>query len=47
MWRDSPNFYQRFEGKVDQDKKIIEAYWEKSTDGKQWERDFDMLFTKV
>jgi hypothetical protein len=47
MWRESPGFHQRFEGKVSEDKKTVKAYWEKSADGKQWERDFDMLFTKV
>ncbi len=46
MWRDAPNFSQRFEGTVSDDRKTIHAYWEKSTDGKSWERDFDMLFTK-
>lgn len=47
LWRDSPNFSQRFEGMISEDGKTIKAYWEKSSDGKQWEHDFDMLFTKV
>lgn len=47
MWRNSPNFSQRFEGVVSEDGRAVKAYWEKSADGKQWEHDFDMLFTKL
>lgn len=46
MWRESPEFYQRFEGTVSDDKKSIKAHWEKSSDGESWEHDFDMLYTK-
>lgn len=48
MWRDNPEFMQRFEGKVNLDNKTIEAYWENSSDGdKNWHHDFDMLFSKA
>ncbi len=48
MWRDNPEFSQRFEGRVSEDRKTIDAEWEKSSDdGKTWEHDFDMAYTKV
>ena len=47
MWRDSPKFSQRFEGRFSKDKRTITAYWEKSLDGKKWEHDFDLRYTKA
>ncbi len=47
IWRNSPGFSQRYEGRVSKDKKTITAYWEKSFDGKKWEHDFDMKYTKL
>lgn len=47
MWRNSPGFSQRFEGKFNQDGNSITAYWEKSSDGATWEHDFDVLYTKA
>lgn len=46
IWRNSPDFSQRFEGKIDTNHKIINAYWEKSMDGKKWEHDFDVMYRK-
>lgn len=47
MWRDNPKFSQRFKGIVSEDKKIISAYWETSTDGgKTWQHDFDMKYER-
>lgn len=46
IWRDAPGFSQRFVGEVSKDKKTIKAYWEKSTDSKTWEHDFDMTYTR-
>lgn len=46
IWRNSPDFSQRFEGKISKDHKTINAYWEKSMDGKKWEHDFDVVYKK-
>ncbi len=42
-----PGFYQRFEGRFNSDNSIIPGWWEKSTDGKKWNLDFEVLFKKV
>jgi hypothetical protein len=47
LWRDFPGFSQRFQGTFSEDGRIITAYWEKSTDGSNWEHDFDLTYTKV
>ncbi len=47
MWRESPGFSQRYEGKVSDDRNMIMAQWEKSTDGLHWEHDFDVRCTRV
>ncbi len=46
MWRISPNFSQRYEGKMDKDGNIISGKWEKSTDGREWEHDFNVTYTR-
>ena len=47
MWRNSPDFSQRFEGKVSEDGNIIKARWEKSGNGSTWEHDFDVTYIKA
>ena len=47
LWRDFPGFSQRFHGTFSPDGNVITAYWEKSTDGSSWERDFDLTYIKV
>ena len=47
LWRDFPGFHQRFHGTFSEDGNTISAYWEKSTDGSNWEKDFDLTYTKV
>ena len=47
IWRNSPDFSQRFEGKFSDDGDIITAHLEKSSDGSTWEHDFDVTYTKV
>ena len=50
--RNSPDFSpldfsQRFTGKFSRDGNTISGMWETSPDGKKWERDFDLTYTKV
>jgi len=45
IWRDASEFHQRFEGYVRSNRRI-DAYWDKSEDGKSWIRDFDMIFVR-
>ena len=47
LWRDFPGFSQRFHGTLSEDGKTITAYWEQSTDGSNWEHDFDLTYTRV
>ena len=47
IWRNSPGFSQRFEGKISDDGNIITAYWDISSDGATWEHDFDVTYTRV
>ena len=46
MWRESPGFWQRYEGQVSADGNTITAQWEKSKDGSRWEHDFDIRYTR-
>jgi hypothetical protein len=46
MWRAAPGFHQRFAGRIDPAGKLIEARWEKSDDGSEWEHDFDLAYSK-
>jgi hypothetical protein len=47
LWRDFPGFSQRFQGTFSDDKNTITAYWEKSSDGSNWEHDFDITYRRV
>ena len=52
LWRDEPNFSpldfsQRFTGIFSEDGKTIAGAWETSYDGKTWEHDFDLTYTKA
>ena len=46
IWRNGPQFMQRFTGEINKDKNIISGYWEKSVDGKNWEHDFHLTYKK-
>lgn len=46
LWRNTPGFSQRFEGRVSPDRKTIRSHWEKSFDGATWEHDFDITYTR-
>ena len=47
LWRDFPGFSQRFHGTFSEDGRIITARWERSSDGSNWERDFELTYTKI
>lgn len=47
MWRQSPGFSQRFTGTFDSDGNTITGRWKKSTDGSNWEHDFDLIYRRV
>jgi hypothetical protein len=52
LLRDKPDFtplsfYQRFEGKFSEDGKTIDARWEKSEDGSNWELDFPLTYKRL
>ena len=47
MWRDWPEFSQRYEATISEDGNMIRAHWEKREDGKPWEHDFDMTYTRT
>ena len=46
LWRDDPNFAQRLTGKISEDGNTIHVSLEKCTDGKNWEHDFDIIYTR-
>jgi phenylpropionate dioxygenase-like ring-hydroxylating dioxygenase large terminal subunit len=46
--REAPGFWQRFTGTFsDDDGSTITGYWERSEDGSEWRRDFDLTHTRV
>ena len=47
IWREFPGFSQRFHGTFSEDNNTIAARWEKSSDGSNWEHDFDLTYTRV
>jgi hypothetical protein len=46
LWRDQPGFSQRFTGTFSDDGRTISGRMEKSSDGLQWELDFDLTYTR-
>jgi hypothetical protein len=47
IWRTSPHFSQRYEGTISMDGHTITGKWEKSSDGRQWEHDFNVTYTRM
>lgn len=47
LWRDDPDFPQRFIGTFSDDGKTIKAAWEKAPDGSEWQLDFHLTYTKA
>jgi hypothetical protein len=46
IWRDEPEFSQRFEAVVSRDRRSINARWEKRASCGEWEHDFDLAYTR-
>jgi hypothetical protein len=46
IWRDAPEFRQRFEGRLQQGGRRIVARWDKAEGKKPWALDFDMIFNR-
>ena len=42
-----PDFYQRFEGVFNDDRTMIDARWEASTDGQHWTTDFNVTYRRL
>jgi hypothetical protein len=47
IWRDAPDFSQRFTGRFSDDCNSITAYWDLSRDSETWGRDIDLTYLKV
>jgi hypothetical protein len=48
MWRDTPEFAQRFEGQVSAGEAEINGTWRKSSDGgSTWEHDFNVRYRRA
>jgi hypothetical protein len=47
LWRDGPDFWQRFTGTLAEDGTSIAGTWDSSPDGSSWQHDFDLLYTRV
>lgn len=47
LWREAPDFLQRFTGSFSDDDKKISGIWEASEDGKTWSKDFDLEYIKI
>ena len=47
LWRDGPDFAQRYHGRLSADGMTIEGAWEICEDGQTWRHDFDLTYNKV
>ena len=47
LWRNGPDFPQRFTAKISDDGNTIEGAWELASDGSNFEHDFALTFRKV
>ena len=47
LWRNSHNFSQRYEGIISKDGHTITGKWVKSSDGRTWEHNFDVTYTRM
>ena len=46
LWRNNPEFSQRFEADINTDGTSIEGRWEKCGSGSVWEHDFNVTYTR-
>ena len=46
MWRNAPGFSQRFKAVISNDHYTMTGEWEESNDGKKWEHDFDVRYSR-
>ncbi|HXQ59287.1 MAG TPA: hypothetical protein VN799_04285 [Acidimicrobiales bacterium] len=46
LWRNDPEFSQRFEATIGPDRASIEGRWEKRQAGGVWEHDFDVTYSR-
>jgi hypothetical protein len=47
QWRNAPGFHQRSEATLSDDGRTITGRWEKSSDGTDWELDFEYTYRRV
>jgi ketosteroid isomerase-like protein len=47
LWRDAPEFSQRFTGTLSADGTTITGAWEMATDGETFEHDFGLVYTRL
>ena len=47
LWRDFPGFSQRFIATFSDDRNVMTGSWEISSDGSNWELDFNERYTRV
>jgi hypothetical protein len=47
IWRDDPDFSQRFEATISPDRQSIAGRWEKRPAGSEWEHDFDVVYSRL
>lgn len=47
LWREAPEFSQRFQGTFSDDGRTITAAWETAVDRVTWQHDFDLTYTKI
>jgi hypothetical protein len=47
IWRDEPDFSQRFDAAIAPDRDRIGGTWEKRSSTGDWEHDFDLSYTRV
>lgn len=47
MWRNAPGFSQRFTATLSEDGNTMVAFWEKSSDGKKWDNDLELTYSRI
>jgi hypothetical protein len=46
IWRDDPDFSQRFEATISADRQMLEGRWEKRVGSGPWEHDFNLTYSR-